>query len=141
MALPMAYGEYGIVKEPDMRFSNSGKAWLMVRCVAKDRKQENGSWVDGDPTFIDIVVFGKQAENLYESAGKGDTILVSGKLVQKQWEDNEGNKRSSYQSTADQVGVSVRWAPAKTGQMTGASKTIESVKEALGAEELEEVPF
>lgn len=141
MALPMAYGEYGIVKEPDMRFSNSGKAWLTVRCVAKDRKQENGSWVDGDPTFIDIVVFGKQAENLYESAGKGDTIMVSGKLVQKQWEDNEGNKRSSYQITADQVGVSLRWAPAKTGQMAGATKSIESVKEALGAEELEEVPF
>lgn len=142
MALPVVHGEFGIVKEPEIKFSSGGNTWLTIRCVAKDRKRDGaGNWTDGDTTFIDIVMFGKNAENLVESVTKGDTINVTGKLVQKSWEDNEGNKRSTYQIVADQVGVSLRWGPAKSGQMFGANRSIETIKAELGAEELEEVPF
>lgn len=142
MALPIIHGEFGIVKEPEIKFSNSGNTWLTIRCVAKDRKRDaTGNWTDGDTTFIDVVMFGKNAENLVESVSKGDTINVIGKLVQKSWEDNEGNKRSTYQIVAEQVGVSLRWGPAKSGQMIGATRSIETIKAELGAEELEEVPF
>jgi single-strand DNA-binding protein len=134
-------GEFGIVKEPEIKFSSNGKAWLTIRCVAKERKLQGNQWVDGNVTFIDVVAFDKQAENLVESVSKGDTIMVTGKLVQREWEDNEGNKRSTMQINADQLAVSLRWGPAKAGQMLGSSNTIASVKEALGAEELEEVPF
>lgn len=142
MALPQVHGEFGIVKEPEVKFSGNGNVWLTVRCVAKDRKRDaTGNWTDGDTTFIDVVMFGKNAEHLVESVYKGDTINIVGKLVQKSWEDNEGNKRSTYQIIADQVGVSLKWGPAKTGQMIGADRSLQTVKEQLGADELEEVPF
>ena len=141
MALPLITGEFGVVKEPEIKFSNNGKSWLTLRCVAKERKRQGDQWVDGYVTFIDVVAFDKQAENLVESVSKGDTIMVTGKLVQREWEDNEGNKRSTMQINADQLAVSLRWGPAKTGQMLGFSNNIAAVKETLGAEELEEVPF
>lgn len=143
MALPMVYGEFVLVKDPDIRFSNGGKAWAILRGVAKDRvRDSNGNWADGDPLFIDIIV-AQQAEHLYESVCKGDTVTVAGRLKSREFEHN-GEKRTGFTISADQVGVSVRWGPAKT------AKAVESVKgnaqaavDILGAEELtdSEPPF
>jgi single-strand DNA-binding protein len=143
MALPTVHGEFVLVKDPDIRFSNSGKPWAILRGVAKDRVRDaNGNWTDGDPLFIDIIV-AQQSENLYESVCKGDTVTVVGRLKSREFEHN-GEKRTGYTISADQLGVSLRWGPART------AKAIESVKgnpqaavDILGAEELtdSEPPF
>ena len=143
MALPRITGECGIVSDPEIRFSQSGKAWAKVRVVFKDRKRDsNGEWVDGDPSFLDVVCFGKYAENLVESVAKGDTIYVDGRLSSSKWEDKEGNQRESWQVTADEVAVSLRWTPARTERVAGSS-AVTAVKDALGATEMqpEEAPF
>lgn len=116
MALPQISGEFGVVADPEIRFAESGKGWAKVRGVAKDRvRDSNGAWADGDPTFIDIVCFGKVAENLIDSVAKGDSIIVVGKLQQQEWADKTtGEKRTGFRVVADEVGVSVKWTPAKT---------------------------
>jgi single-strand DNA-binding protein len=116
MPLPKVSGEFGIVKDPEVRFSEAGKCWVKVRGVAKKRvRDSNGTWADGDPLFIDIVVFGKQAEYLADSVKKGDSITVEGNLEQNEWDDKEtGQKRQSMQIVADIVGVSTRWGVAKS---------------------------
>lgn len=116
MALPQVNGEFGVVADPEIRFAESGKAWAKVRGVAKDRvRDSNGAWADGDPTFIDIVCFGKVAENLIDSVAKGDSIIITGKLQQQEWTDKETQtKRVGYRIVADEVGVSVKWTTAKT---------------------------
>jgi single-strand DNA-binding protein len=116
--LPDITGEFGVVAEPEIRFSESGKAWAKVRGVAKDRKRDsNGEWVDGDPIFIDILIFGKPAEHIVESVNKGDTIIVKGRLTPNNWTDKEGNERKEVKIMADEIGVSVRWNPAKAPSM------------------------
>lgn len=116
MPLPKVSGEFGIVKDPEIRFTEAGKCWLKVRGVAKKRvRDSNGVWADGDPLFIDIVVFGKPAEHLGDSIKKGDSITVEGSLEQNEWDDKEtGQKRQSMQIVADMVGVSTRWGVAKS---------------------------
>ena len=117
--LPHIDGEFGVVAEPELRFSEKGSAWVKVRGIAKDRVRDaSGTWGDGDPLFIDIVI-GNGAENLYESIVKGDTIMVSGKLKMRTWE-KDGQKRSTMDITADSVSVSLRGGPART------SRTVES---------------
>jgi single-strand DNA-binding protein len=136
VALPSINGEFTVVKDPDIRYSNNGKAWAMIRGVAKDRvRDSNGNWADGDPCFIDIIVAG-QAENLYESICKGDSIIVSGKLKARQY-DHNGETRTGYSITATDIGVSLRWGAART------QKAIDSIKpgaqaaiDTLGAETL-----
>jgi single-strand DNA-binding protein len=112
MALPLVFVEGGLVADPELAYSQGGKAWARCRLVAKDRvRGDNGQWQDGDATFIDLVCFGKQAENLMESCSKGDTIVAQGRLKQREYEV-DGQKRTSYQIVADSVAVALTWHPA-----------------------------
>jgi single-strand DNA-binding protein len=120
--LPIIQGEFGVVADPEIRFSQSGKAWVSMRVVAKDRvRDSNGEWSDGEPMFLNAVVFGKQAENLTESILKGDTVVISGKLRPNKWTDKEGVEHNDVQIGVDEIGVSVRWNPAKTNRMLESS--------------------
>jgi len=114
--LPRVTMEVGVVFDPEIRFSQAGKAWAKLRVVAKDRKQENGTWVDGEALFLDVLAFGRLAEHLAESVLKGDTIVVNGRLSENVWE-KDGVERRSIQVTADEIGVSLLWGPAKTTRM------------------------
>jgi single-strand DNA-binding protein len=140
--LPSISGEFGVVGDPEIRFSEKGSAWLKVRGIAKDRVRDaNGTWSDGDPVFIDIII-NAGAEHLYDSIAKGDSIIVAGKLKQRTYEVN-GDKRTDFQIRAESVGVSTRWAPAKTPKALEGGGSIDAAKDALGAVEIEqtEAPF
>jgi single-strand DNA-binding protein len=113
MSLSHSAGEWGIVTEPEMRFSNDGKPWLKIRGVSKDRKfiRETNTWEDGEPCYMDIVVNGKMAENLAESVGIGDQIIVIGSIAQREWKTDDGKTQKAYTLRADSVGVSTRYVP------------------------------
>ena len=114
MALPKISGEFGVVFDPEMKFSNDGRPWVKIRGVSKDRrKNDSGEWEDGEACFIDILIGGKPAENIVESVVKGDVILVHGSLHMKEWE-KDGVKMKDYSIRADEVGVSTRFEPART---------------------------
>lgn len=135
--LPQIAGEFGVVAEPELKFSDKGNAWMRIRGVAKDRvRDSNGQWTDGTALFIDIVVGGKSAENLMESVTKGDSIMVVGRLEQNEYTDKEGVKKVSLRIRAEEIGVSVRWNPAKTPRMSEAAPAALAT---LGAEEI--APF
>lgn len=108
--------ELGVVSI-DLAFTADGKAWAKVRAVSKERvRDSNGTYTDGDPTFIDVVVNGHQAVNMAESLMPGDLFTVSGKLVNREWTDNQGAKRDGWRINAFEVGTSLRFtsAPTKT---------------------------
>lgn len=139
--LPTIHGEFGVVADPELRFSDKGSAWIKVRGIAKDRVRDNtGNWSDGDPLFIDILLSGQSAEHLFESIVKGDTITVTGKLKQREYE-KDGEKRTAMEIRADSIGVSVRWGTAKTAKSLDSN--VSKVAEELGATVLEDtvVPF
>lgn len=140
--LPAITGEFGVVADPELRFSEKGNSWIKIRGVAKDRVRDaSGQWGDGDPLFIDIVT-NTGAENLFESVVKGDTITVSGKLKQREYE-KDGEKRVVYEIRADYVGVSVRWTPAKTPKAMESTGSAQIAAAALGAEVIDQTvaPF
>lgn len=112
--LPTISGEFGVVADPEPSFSDKGNAWMRLRVVAKDRvRDSNGTWQDGDPMFLNAVVFGKQAEHLTDSVQKGDTIILVGDLAPSVWTDKEGVEHKDVQIKVREVGVSMRWRPAK----------------------------
>ncbi len=59
------------------------------------------------------------AENVSESLHKGARVVVTGRLQQRSWDDNDGNKRSTIEVQVDEVGPSLRWA---TAQITKARR-------------------
>ena len=133
MPLPTVTGEFGVVGTPDVRFTNDGKPFIKIRGMAKSRKRgANGAWTDGDTTFINIIVWDQLATNLIEQGiNNQDSITVTGRLMSREYE------RTEYQITADSVGMSLRWKH----YGDGAPMPITDIKESLGAEQLEDVPF
>lgn len=141
MALPTLSGEFGVVNDPEITFSTNGNARLKLRVIAKDRKRDgNGNWVDGDPWFGDVIVWGKTAEFLCDSIAKGDSIVVANaKAEQHKYKDSDGNEKVASGYVADAVGVSTRWGSAKTQRVLDTQSAIGSALDSLGATEV--TPF
>jgi single-strand DNA-binding protein len=64
--------------------------------------KQGDDWKD-DPCFIDVVVFGKQAESCGEYLNKGQPVLVEGRLRYRTWEGQDGQKRSKHEISAFRV--------------------------------------
>lgn len=112
--------EGGVVFAPEMRFSAAGKAWTKVRVATHDSKPDGkGGWEDGPTMFVNVLCFGKMAENLAESVMVGDQIVVSGRLEENEWKTAEGEARKDLQIMADTLGVSLRFGSAKTERVLG----------------------
>lgn len=136
MPLPRLHGEFNVVMDPETKFLDSGKTMVKLRVVAKTRKKVDGSWIDGDSSFFNVVVWDPFAANLIEAgASKGDTVFVSGKIRERQFE-KDGEKRSTVEISVggqdDSIGLSSRW-PRRAKSMDNAQANIASAKAALGA--------
>lgn len=97
-----------LTKEPELRFTPSGKPVASFTIAHNTRRynKESQQWEDGEPTFIDVVFWGKKGENFladYTQNGKRP-IIVLGTLKQDRWQDkNTGDKRSKHKINADDV--------------------------------------
>lgn len=56
-----------------------------------------------DVCYIDVVVWGTQADNCRQYLSKGKSVLVEGRLKLDSWDDQNGQKRSKHSIVADRV--------------------------------------
>jgi single-strand DNA-binding protein len=100
-----------LTRDPELKFTGSGLAMCTFGLAVNNRrKDESGNWVDGDPSFFDVVCWRNLAENVTESIPKGTTVIVTGKLRQRSWEADDGSKRSKVEVNAEHVGPALNWA-------------------------------
>ena len=70
-----------LVYDPRFSGGNGKKSRTSFRIANTQRyRQADGTWVDGDTTFMDVVCWGFMAENVVESLGKGNPVIVVGHL-------------------------------------------------------------
>jgi single-strand DNA-binding protein len=92
-----------LTRDPEVRYTPNGVA-VASFALAVNRKYKQGNDTKEEVSYIDIVVFGKQAENCGQYIGKGDSVLVEGRLQQRRWDDKEtGHKRSKVEVAAQSV--------------------------------------
>ncbi|WND36946.1 single-stranded DNA-binding protein [Streptomyces sp. BB1-1-1] len=110
-----------VVADPELRFTPSGAAVANFRMASTPRHfdRQTNEWKDGDPLFLGVSAWRQLGENVAESIQRGARIVVVGRLIQRQYEDREGNKRSSYEITADEVAPSLRNATATVTKTSG----------------------
>lgn len=102
MALPMVTATGNVVFEPDFKVTESGLSRCKLRIACGERKKVNNEWIDGDTTFIDVVLW----RNLADAAGelrKGESIIVTGKLRVRNYETKDGNKGTSVEIEAQDI--------------------------------------
>jgi single-strand DNA-binding protein len=98
--------------EPELRFTPSGAAVANFTVAVTARVKDGESWRDGETSFFRCVAWRTLAEHVAELA-KGDRVIVHGTLRQRSWQTDEGERRTSVEVQAEEVGASLRWATAK----------------------------
>ena len=98
-----------LTSDPDLRFTPSGKAVATVRIAVNHRIRQGEAWVNGEPSFYDVTLWEKLAENAAESLRKGDHVLVTGQVHTQAWTDVDGAKRTKQVITDAEIGASLRF--------------------------------
>lgn len=102
-----------ITRDPELRFIPSGQAIATFGLAVNRRWQNRQSqeWEE-QVSFFNITCWGQLGQNVAESVHKGARVIVNGRLEQRSWETDQGEKRSVVEVNADEVGPSLRWATA-----------------------------
>lgn len=91
-----------LTRDPELRALQSGTSVCNLSLAVNENYKENDEWKER-PNYIDITIWGKQGENASKYLSKGSQVTVQGRLTQRSWEDDNGNKRSKVEVTAEVV--------------------------------------
>ena len=108
-----------LTRDPELRYSPSGTAVAKFGLAVNNRVKQGDDWKE-EPCFVDIVVFGRQAETCSEYLNKGRLILIDGRLNYSKWETEDGKTRSKLEVVGNNiqflpVGSDAGKPPAETG--------------------------
>ncbi|MDQ3147584.1 MAG: single-stranded DNA-binding protein [Actinomycetota bacterium] len=103
-----------VTREPELRYTAAGQAMAKFGLAVNRRWQNRttNEWEEST-SFFDVVVWREMAENVGESVQKGARVIVTGRMEQRSYENQAGEKRSAVELVADEIGPSLRWATAK----------------------------
>jgi len=94
--------------------------------------------------YVDVVVWGRQAETCRDYLSKGAPVFVEGRLQLDQWEGPEGEKKSRMRVRADRVQFLSRGGGAggagRTGKSSGAGAAAEGESSGKGSAPAREIP-
>ena len=103
-----------VTRDPELRFTPNGQATASFG-LAVNRRWQNRQTQEWEETtsFFDVVCWRELAQNAAESLSRGARVIVSGRLEQRSWETDGGERRSRVEIIADELGPSLRWATAQ----------------------------
>jgi len=101
-----------LTRDPELRFTQGGRAVATFGIAVNRRYQVNGEWQE-QTSFFNVVAWGTLGENAAASLTKGARIIVSGRLEQREYQTQQGEKRTVIEVNADEVAPSLRYATAQ----------------------------
>jgi single-strand DNA-binding protein len=110
-----------LTKDPELRYTPGGAAVAQLRMAVnhtyrtKEEKKE-------EVLYIDVSIFGRGAETAKQYLAKGRELFIEGRLQQNDWEDKNGQKRTTYRVIADRF----QFLGGGTGRGGGAPREMEA---------------
>jgi len=124
-----------LTRDAELRYTPNGTAVTDI-IVASNRIWSKDSEKQEEATFVDVTIWGKQAESLAKYMTKGRHVMLTGRLKLNKWETDEGEKRSKLTVTAEKVNLT----PGGNSNGSSASSEASTPKKKKTQVE-EEVPF
>ena len=106
-----------ITRDPELRFTQGGRAVASFGIAVNRRYQVNGEWQE-QTSFFNVVAWGQLGENAAASLTKGARVIVNGRLEQREYQTQQGEKRTVIEVNADEVAPSLRYATAQVERTT-----------------------
>lgn len=89
-----ASGVVRIISEPQLKSFDSGNVVVNFAGGINEGKDKEGNYINN---AIDVEIWGKSAEIVYDKLKKGDSLFVTGNVRRNEWTDKEtGDKRSKH---------------------------------------------
>ena len=104
-----------LTADPELRWTQSGVAVADFTMASTPRTYDRnaGEWRDGSTLFMRCSVWRDVAENVAESLRKGMRVIVFGRLTQRSYDTQQGERRTVVELQVDEVGPSLRRARAQ----------------------------
>jgi len=110
-----------LTADPELRYTQSGRAVANFTIASTPRTfdRESNQWKDGDALFLRASCWAEFAEHVASSLTKGSRVIAQGRLIQRSYQDREGNNRTSIELQIDEIGPSLRYATAAVTRASG----------------------
>jgi single-strand DNA-binding protein len=95
----MLVGRLG--RDPEMRYTSSGQPVANFSMATDESYKDRNGNRQKRTEWHKIVVWGKQAEIAQKYLKKGSLIFLEGRIQSREWNDREGQKRTSYEIVAN----------------------------------------
>jgi single-strand DNA-binding protein len=106
-----------LTRDPELRFTTGGRGVASFGLAVNRRYQVNNEWQE-QVSFFNVVAWGDLGENTATSLNKGNRVVVTGRLQQREYETRDGEKRNVVEVVADELGPSLRWATAEIARIS-----------------------
>lgn len=91
-----------ITRDIELKYLQSGTAVTEIGLAVNDRRKDaGGNWIE-ETTFVDVTLWGRNAEIVSEYLAKGAPVMVEGRLKLDTWE-KDGQKRSKMRVVGEKV--------------------------------------
>jgi len=93
-----------LTRDPELRYTPGGTAVAQFGMAVNRRFKNREGHMQEEATFVDIEVWGRQAETSSEYLSKGSPVLIEGRLKLDSWESKQtGEKRSKLRVVGERV--------------------------------------
>ena len=98
-----------LTRDPELRYTPSGAAVCQMGVALNRRWKDPAGETKEDVTFVEVTVWGRQAETVASYLTKGRAVAVEGRLQLDAWQTESGERRSRLKVVAQRVTV-LSWA-------------------------------
>ena len=87
-------------RDPETRYTGGGQAVANFSVATDETYKDRNGEKQKRTEWHKIVVWGKQAEIAQQYLKKGSLIFIEGRIQSREWQDKEGQKRTSFEIVA-----------------------------------------
>jgi single-strand DNA-binding protein len=87
-------------RDPETRFTGGGQAVANFSVATDETYKDRAGERQKRTEWHKIVVWGKQAEIAQQYLKKGSLVFIEGRIQTREWQDKEGQKRTSFEIVA-----------------------------------------
>ncbi len=88
-------------RDPETRFTSGGQAVANFSLATDESYKDRNGERQKRTEWHKIVVWGKQAEIAQQYLKKGSLVFIEGRIQSREWQDKEGQKRTSFEIVAN----------------------------------------
>ena len=90
-------------RDPDLRYTPQGTAVCNFSVATTERKKDRAGEFQDVTTWFNVSLWGTRAESTNQYLAKGKLVYIEGRLTQREYQDRDGNTRTSLDVNASDL--------------------------------------